>query len=223
MILDDAESEALKQFLSDQLEPICEADPKVLAEYVLALLKHDKPNQDLRQLCTKELEDFLKDQTEPFVRRLFETLATKDYLRGRSSDTPANDSHLSPQLVSTLTTSTDRRPDTRSEHVHSTRHGTHPRDESEGSEDDDDDRNFKHRRRGSDARDDYRKPSESHGSYEDKDSRDKRFQRDQNFVPTGPSTTNQYGSAYGRSGNGNNNSDDRTFKRRHPDEEEDPR
>ncbi|RUS26309.1 hypothetical protein BC938DRAFT_470942, partial [Jimgerdemannia flammicorona] len=121
MILDDAESEALKQFLSDQLEPICEADPKVLAEYVLALLKHDKPNQDLRQLGTKELEDFLKDQTEPFVRRLFETLATKDYLRGRSS-APANDSHLSPQLVSTLTTSTDRRPDTRSEHVHSTRH-----------------------------------------------------------------------------------------------------
>ncbi|RUS17367.1 hypothetical protein BC937DRAFT_90070 [Endogone sp. FLAS-F59071] len=137
-----------------------------------------------------------------------------------------NPSHLSPQSTLESTSQIDRRLDTRSEpHDPSSRHGTHPRDESDGSEDDDDDRNFKHRRRGSETRDDYRKPpTERHGSYEDKDPRNKRFQHGQNVVPAGSSLTDQYGSSAFNSRPGNGiNGDDRTFKRRHPEEEEDPR
>ncbi|CAG8793409.1 10916_t:CDS:2, partial [Cetraspora pellucida] len=80
MIIDDSSSKALKKYLSHILEPICDADPDVLAEYVIALLKHDKSNQDLRQLCIDQLDDFLKEETEPFVEKLFESLATKEYL-----------------------------------------------------------------------------------------------------------------------------------------------
>lgn len=39
----------------------CDADPDVLADYVLALLKHDKSTPDLKELCTSQLVDFLKE------------------------------------------------------------------------------------------------------------------------------------------------------------------
>ena len=38
-----------------------DAEPYVLANYVIALLRNDKPRPELRELCTSELEDFLKD------------------------------------------------------------------------------------------------------------------------------------------------------------------
>jgi hypothetical protein len=37
----------------------CEAEPAVLAKYVLALLRNDKPEPELRALCEEQLEDFL--------------------------------------------------------------------------------------------------------------------------------------------------------------------
>lgn len=40
-----------------------EADPELLASYVIALLKHDKPRDELRRKVTEELEAFLKGGT----------------------------------------------------------------------------------------------------------------------------------------------------------------
>ncbi|KAJ3033657.1 RNA-binding protein 27, partial [Rhizophlyctis rosea] len=71
MKLDDAISNTLKGYLSKQLEPICEADPTVLADYVIALLKHEKPIDGLKALCMNQLEDFLKEATNGFVDSLF--------------------------------------------------------------------------------------------------------------------------------------------------------
>ena len=51
----------------------CEADPDVLAKYVLALLRHDKESE-LEAHCIEQLRDFLKDETERFVKQLFRTL-----------------------------------------------------------------------------------------------------------------------------------------------------
>jgi hypothetical protein len=51
------------------------ADPDTLAEYVIALLKNDKEEEDLKKHCTKELMDFLKNETESFVQLLFQVLA----------------------------------------------------------------------------------------------------------------------------------------------------
>lgn len=52
----------------------CEADPEVVADYVLALLKHDSPSEDLKPHCIKELSDFLGDETNSFVDALFDTI-----------------------------------------------------------------------------------------------------------------------------------------------------
>lgn len=38
-----------------------DADADVLADYVLALLKHDGSAQDVRRLCNEEIPDFLKE------------------------------------------------------------------------------------------------------------------------------------------------------------------
>lgn len=38
-----------------------DADPDVLADYVLALLRHDGDITDVRKLCEEEIPDFLKE------------------------------------------------------------------------------------------------------------------------------------------------------------------
>ncbi|KAJ3197495.1 hypothetical protein HK101_003193 [Irineochytrium annulatum] len=68
----------LRGYLTAQLEPICDADPEVLADYVLALLKHDK--HDLKETCINQLEDFLKEETVPFVNKLFESPLILDHV-----------------------------------------------------------------------------------------------------------------------------------------------
>ncbi|CAI5504923.1 unnamed protein product [Closterium sp. Naga37s-1] len=70
---EEADSPLLR-FLIDLLKPISEADPALLANYVVALLKNSKPHDELRRLCLDQLQDFLTDETEGFVAKLFDAL-----------------------------------------------------------------------------------------------------------------------------------------------------
>jgi RNA-binding protein 26 len=74
MIIEEEATKPLKNYLIKHLEPICAAEPEVLATYVVALLRNDKPRNELQDLCTDQLEDFLKEETKPFVTQLFEVL-----------------------------------------------------------------------------------------------------------------------------------------------------
>lgn len=58
----------------------CEADPEALARYVLALLKKDKTQKDLHQCMNQQLDVFLNAETKPFLERLFNVIATEEYL-----------------------------------------------------------------------------------------------------------------------------------------------
>ncbi|XP_037322845.2 RNA-binding protein 27 isoform X4 [Pungitius pungitius] len=78
MIIENVE--ALKSWLAKLLEPICDADPSALANYVVALVKKDKPEKDLKALCADQLDVFLQKETTGFVDKLFESLTTKNYL-----------------------------------------------------------------------------------------------------------------------------------------------
>ncbi|KAK2873089.1 hypothetical protein QQF64_017172 [Cirrhinus molitorella] len=78
MIIDNVD--ALKSWLAKLLEPICDADPSALANYVVALVKKDKPEKELRALCADQLDVFLQKETTGFVDKLFECLSTKNYL-----------------------------------------------------------------------------------------------------------------------------------------------
>lgn len=78
MIIENVD--ALKTWLAKLLEPICDADPSALANYVVALVKKDKPEKELKALCADQLEVFLQKETVGFVDKLFECLTTKNYL-----------------------------------------------------------------------------------------------------------------------------------------------
>ncbi|XP_077559106.1 zinc finger protein swm isoform X2 [Haemaphysalis longicornis] len=81
MIIDN--SDALKSWLTSCLEHMCDADPAALAKYVMALVKKDKSEKELKEICLDQLDVFLQKETKPFVDMLFETLASKSYLHGK--------------------------------------------------------------------------------------------------------------------------------------------
>ncbi|KAH9249795.1 hypothetical protein BASA81_012473 [Batrachochytrium salamandrivorans] len=82
MLFSESSTEALKHFLVSELEVISDADATVLADYVVALLKHDKAVASLKEDCLVELADFLADETEAFVQRLFNALARDEFSDG---------------------------------------------------------------------------------------------------------------------------------------------
>ncbi|KAI0343890.1 hypothetical protein BDW22DRAFT_1412548 [Trametopsis cervina] len=80
MFLDAEAAAHLRPWLVRTLEPICDAEPGALADYILALLKHNAPEADLRQELTSQLEEFLEKETSSFIQTLFTALRTKSYL-----------------------------------------------------------------------------------------------------------------------------------------------
>uniref|UniRef100_A0A1A9WUA2 C3H1-type domain-containing protein n=1 Tax=Glossina brevipalpis TaxID=37001 RepID=A0A1A9WUA2_9MUSC len=74
-------TEALKSWLVVVLEPLCDADSSALARYVLALLKKDKPEKELKRVMIEQLDVFLTEETKSFVERLFEAISTEEYLK----------------------------------------------------------------------------------------------------------------------------------------------
>ncbi|XP_060808943.1 RNA-binding protein 26 isoform X2 [Amyelois transitella] len=59
----------------------CDADPAALAKYVYALVKKDKPLDELRDGMVDQLDVFLQQETKPFVEMLFKSLESNDYLK----------------------------------------------------------------------------------------------------------------------------------------------
>ncbi|KAF8941872.1 hypothetical protein BGZ47_007093 [Haplosporangium gracile] len=134
MHLDDSSDSGLKEFLIKELAQISDADPAMLADYIIALLKHDKENDELKELCVSQLDDFLQQETVPFVDMLFKALATKSY---RSNGSGALASAPRSYGGSSSGSSADRTSHQRQE--------KHHRGDSDGS--DDEDRSYKHARR----------------------------------------------------------------------------
>ncbi|GFR89995.1 RNA-binding protein 26 [Elysia marginata] len=88
--------EALKTWLTAKLSPICDAEPGALAKYVCALVKKDKSEQDLRDICVDQLDVFLQQNTRPFVNDLFEALKSKAYIP------PASEVKPKPSIVNSV-------------------------------------------------------------------------------------------------------------------------
>lgn len=85
------ESPELKDYIIKRLSTIdeCEADPQVLADYIIALLKHDKPQNELKTFCINELNDFLGKATSDFISHLFTAINSKSYLSKSQPPRPA--------------------------------------------------------------------------------------------------------------------------------------
>ncbi|KAG6330067.1 hypothetical protein ID866_9022, partial [Astraeus odoratus] len=117
MLYDSSTAPHLKSWLVRTLEPmcvlaeLCDAEPGALADYVLALLKHNVPENEMRKELTVQLEEFLEkgvpgppttglkhthDSPEgpTFIDTLFTVLRTKSYLPYTDSS-PAQSSYPS--------------------------------------------------------------------------------------------------------------------------------
>lgn len=81
-----------RSYLSRELSTLSDADPQILADYILALLRHDKPIDEMKQVCLENLHDFLHERTDNFVDRLFEYL-----LKGENPSTSTNNSTVQVQ------------------------------------------------------------------------------------------------------------------------------
>ena len=79
MHLDDSESDLLKSWIVKRLEDNSDADSDVLADYVLALIKSDESDAQVRQNCIENLGDFLKEHTTSFVDAVLNAIKTKSY------------------------------------------------------------------------------------------------------------------------------------------------
>ncbi|KAF8527861.1 hypothetical protein BU17DRAFT_38588 [Hysterangium stoloniferum] len=91
MLYDESTASSLKPWLVRSLQPICDADPEALADYVLALLKHDAAEPDLRKMFINQLEEFLEKESAKFVDTLFAALRTKSYLPYESAKADIQD------------------------------------------------------------------------------------------------------------------------------------
>ncbi|KAI0803043.1 hypothetical protein BC629DRAFT_1591141 [Irpex lacteus] len=97
----DAESATyLKPWLVRTLEPICDAEPGALADYILALLKHNAPESDLRQELSSQLEEFLEKETPSFIQTLFTAIRTKSYMPYAAPSPPRSPS--GPSAIQTV-------------------------------------------------------------------------------------------------------------------------
>ncbi|KAH6856515.1 hypothetical protein B0I37DRAFT_77471 [Chaetomium sp. MPI-CAGE-AT-0009] len=88
MLFPEEHTAHLKKWIVTRLENTSDADPDVLADYVLALLRHDGDINDVRRLCEEEIPDFLKEDSPVFVNDVFEALAYRSYLPGAPPPPP---------------------------------------------------------------------------------------------------------------------------------------
>ncbi|XP_006454808.1 hypothetical protein AGABI2DRAFT_198413 [Agaricus bisporus var. bisporus H97] len=88
MIYDPATAHFLKPWLVRTLEPVCDAEPGALADYILALLKHNVSEPEMRKELLIQLDEFLEKECPPFVDTLFTVLRTKSYLPYTSEPAP---------------------------------------------------------------------------------------------------------------------------------------
>ncbi|KAL4870049.1 hypothetical protein BDV12DRAFT_65121 [Aspergillus spectabilis] len=77
MQLTEDQAEEVKNWVVKKLEDISDADSDVLADYVLALIRSDAPDEEIRKASVENLEDFLREHTADFVQELFATFASK--------------------------------------------------------------------------------------------------------------------------------------------------
>ncbi|KAL2200601.1 hypothetical protein P885DRAFT_66253 [Corynascus similis CBS 632.67] len=102
MLFPEEDTPHLKAWIVKRLENTSDADPDVLADYVLALLRHDGGIDDVRKLCEDEIPDFLKEDSPVFVDDVFEAIAYRSYLPGAPPPPPKHAALPAPSAAGQL-------------------------------------------------------------------------------------------------------------------------
>lgn len=80
----------------------CVADPIPLSQYVIALIKKDKPEKELREICVDQLEVFLQENTPKFVEDLFTALSSQSYVTADGTGSTSKRSETADRVGSHL-------------------------------------------------------------------------------------------------------------------------
>ncbi|KAJ6795542.1 zinc finger CCCH domain-containing protein 27 [Iris pallida] len=134
---------SLAEYLVKNLRPLTEADPVILSEYVVALLKKDKSTKELQNLCTESLVEFLGQNTRSFITKLFQALEDGSIVRADGNLDAVKKTESSQPVMAVETPQLKYSPKEKKRSSSS-----EPISDPEEKEiSDDDDRNHKHRRR----------------------------------------------------------------------------
>ncbi|KAH7160309.1 hypothetical protein B0J13DRAFT_540942 [Dactylonectria estremocensis] len=82
MLFPEEDAPLLKAWIVKRIENTSDADADVLAEYVIALLKHDGDREAVRTLCEQEIPDFLSEDPKAFLDDVFQAINYKTYVPG---------------------------------------------------------------------------------------------------------------------------------------------
>lgn len=66
----EADAPLIKTYIIARLESASEADPDVLSDYILALLRHDQTPSEVMSTCITQLADFMTSGTRHFLCHL---------------------------------------------------------------------------------------------------------------------------------------------------------
>ncbi len=81
-MIEQADLSSLRSWIVSKVTNLSDADPDVLADFILALLKHELPDDELFLMCQEQLRDFLQDNTAQVVRELIYAVNTRSYKSG---------------------------------------------------------------------------------------------------------------------------------------------
>ncbi|KAJ1839011.1 hypothetical protein LPJ73_006899, partial [Coemansia sp. RSA 2703] len=109
----EKDEDLVKKFLFDKINNFCDADPGIMADYILVTLQNDMSESDLKEHCKSDLIEFFGDSTSSFVDSLFEDLKAKKYL---SADAAADANAASTDVASSSKAETNDRSNGASSH-----------------------------------------------------------------------------------------------------------
>ncbi|KAG5959842.1 hypothetical protein E4U57_000481 [Claviceps arundinis] len=94
MFFSEEDAPLLKAWIVKRIENTSDADADVLAEYIIALLKHDGDEASVRSLCEQEIPDFLTEDSKQFLDDVFQAVTYRSYVPGAPAPPPPKPSPM---------------------------------------------------------------------------------------------------------------------------------
>ncbi|XXG99441.1 hypothetical protein Hte_005780 [Hypoxylon texense] len=95
MLFPESDASLLRAWIIKRLANTSDADADVLADYVLALLRHDGDVETIRKIFEEEIPDFLREDAAAFTDDVFQAIMYQSYRPGAPPAPPSNRHTLS--------------------------------------------------------------------------------------------------------------------------------
>ncbi|KAI5862006.1 hypothetical protein GGS23DRAFT_574126 [Durotheca rogersii] len=103
MLFPESDASLLRAWIINRLANTSDADADVLADYVLALLRHDGDVESIRKMFEDEIPDFLREDASSFTDDVFQAVKFRSYLPGAPPAPPIVRQTVPPPSMPTAT------------------------------------------------------------------------------------------------------------------------